>query len=239
MTSSGSRGTPRVMVPEIMDDPHLAVAAHHRALRDLARLNRLSRSAEILWPPIRALARRLRQDRLRVLDVASGAGDVALRLWGRARRCGIELEITGLDVAPRAVEFARRRAERRGTPIVYRQCDVLESPLPEDYDVVTTSLFLHHLKEDEARRLLANMAGATRHLVLVNDLRRSRRGLLLAYLASRLLSTSSVVRVDAPRSARAAYSLDEARQLAIEAGLAEAAIHRRWPCRYLLSWERP
>jgi 2-polyprenyl-3-methyl-5-hydroxy-6-metoxy-1,4-benzoquinol methylase len=226
------------MVPEVMDDPRLAADAHRRALRALARLNRLSRSPEILWPPIRALARRLRQDRLRVLDVASGAGDVALRLWRLARCSGIALEITGLDVAPRAVEFARRRAERRGAPIFYRQCDVLEDPLPEGYDVVMTSLFLHHLREDEARRLLAQMAGAARHLVLVNDLRRCRRGLVLAYLASRLFSLSPVVRADAPRSVRAAYSLDEARHLAVEAGLAEAAIRRRWPCRYLLSWER-
>jgi len=74
--------------------------------------------------------------------------------------------------------------------------------------------------------------------VLVNDLVRSRRGLLLAYLAAHLLTTSDVIHVDAPRSVRAAFTLCEVRKLAHDAGLEDVAVSRRWPCRMLLVWSR-
>jgi hypothetical protein len=85
-------------------------------------------------------------------------------------------------------------------------------------------------------RLLTKMRQATRHLVLVNDLRRCRSGLILAHAAARLLTRSNVVHVDAPRSVRAAFTIDEMRRLSVEAGLRGAIVRRRWPCRFLLTW---
>jgi hypothetical protein len=101
------------------------------------------------------------------------------------------------------------------------------------------SLFLHHLADDEAKDLLTRMAAAARHLLLVNDLERSTRGLLLAYLGTRLLSRSPVVHVDGLRSVRAAFTRTEVRALAERAGLNGAEVSPRWPCRYLLTWRRP
>ena len=46
----------RDRVPELMDWPGLDPAEHRAALTALARINRLSLSAEILWPPIRELS---------------------------------------------------------------------------------------------------------------------------------------------------------------------------------------
>src|SRR5262245_16152781 len=69
--------------PEIMDQPGLDRPQHWEALRSLARINRLSRSAGTLWPRIRSLARQ--GGMVRILDVASGGGDVPIRLWQLAR----------------------------------------------------------------------------------------------------------------------------------------------------------
>ena len=43
--------------PELMDDPALDPAEHRVALAALARINRISRSAGILWPAVKELAR--------------------------------------------------------------------------------------------------------------------------------------------------------------------------------------
>ena len=40
----------------------------------------------------------------------------------------------------------------------------------KDFDVIATSLFLHHLDNEQARALLGKMGKSARHLVLVNDL---------------------------------------------------------------------
>jgi 2-polyprenyl-3-methyl-5-hydroxy-6-metoxy-1,4-benzoquinol methylase len=108
--------------------------------------------------------------------------------------------------------------------------------LPNDFDVVMCSLFLHHLSNDDALTLLRRMAAATRCLGLVSDLRRSAYGLFLAYSASRVLSRSKVVHVDAVRSVRGAFTKSELQHLAAEAGLENATVANRWPARMLLRW---
>lgn len=227
----------RVREREVMDDPKLDAAEHDRALQGLSRLNAISRSTRILWRPIARLARS-RGAKLRVLDVATGSGEVLLDLWQKAFRAGIPLEILGTDVNPHAVEVARERAAQRKIPIDCRVCNAVSGELPSGFDVVISSLFFHHLAEDQAAALLQKMADAARHLVLVNDLHRSRTGLVLVATASRVVTTSRVVHIDAVRSLRAAFTVREMRLLADAVGLEGAAVGHRWPCRFLLSWER-
>lgn len=231
-------GMRRIRQPELMDDPDLEEDEHLAALEGLARLNRISRSARLLWTPLASLARRLGHHTLRVLDVASGAGDIPLALWRRGQRSGLELEIHGVDFSVRAVEWARRNAWQAGAPLQFHTIHVLEDEFPSTYDAVTCSLFFHHLSESQAELVLRKMAQATRHLMLVQDLRRSEGSVWLARWASRLFTSSRVVAVDAERSARAAFTREEFQALADSADLQGATVTRYWPYRLLLTWER-
>ncbi len=225
--------------PEIMDQPDLNPERHVHALRDLARINVLSHSAGILWPELAGLARSAAPHVLRVLDVATGGGDVPIRLWRRARRAKLDLHLEGCDISPVALEHARARAAEAGAPVRFFQYDALSGMALAGYDVVMCSLFLHHLDEPEAMAFLRRMAEMASRLVLVNDLRRGWMGWLAAQAVTRLLTTSDVVRVDGPRSVEAAFTQDEARALAERAGLAGARVRARWPFRWLLTWSRP
>jgi 2-polyprenyl-3-methyl-5-hydroxy-6-metoxy-1,4-benzoquinol methylase len=235
----------RHRLPELMDQPNLDRARHVQALRGLERINFLSGSAGILWPPIRDLLRQPTGAPLRILDLATGAGDVPIALWRRARRLAGRpgrcrpVQIDGWDVSPVAVDHAQRRASETGAEVHFRQADALSAEVDHPYDVVTCSLFLHHLDEDQAIVLLQRMARAAHRLMLVNDLVRCRAGFILAHVATRLLSTSDVVHTDGPRSVAGAFTLAEVRALAERAGLHGARIVRRWPFRLLLSWEAP
>ncbi|MEX0714230.1 MAG: methyltransferase domain-containing protein [Pirellulales bacterium] len=228
----------RRLQPELIDQPDLDSWRHVQALRGLERINFFSRSAGILWPPIRGLALETGVRRLTLLDIGTGAGDLPVALWRKARRAGIELAIEACDISSRAIDYACRRARRAGAPVRFFQCNALDGDLPGGFDVVTSSLFLHHLDEAAAVRLLARMAASARRMVLVNDLLRSRAGAVLAYLATRILTTCDVVHVDGPRSVEGAFSLDEVRGLCRRARLEHVTLRRRWPCRYLLTWKR-
>ena len=131
----------RRRLPEIMDRPDLRPARHLGALRGLARVNFWSGSAGILFRPLADLARRLGRP-IRVLDVASGGGDVPLRLWSKARRAGLDFRIDGCDLSPLAVEHARGRAAAAGADVHFFVRDVLRGPPVSGYDAVTCSLFL-------------------------------------------------------------------------------------------------
>jgi len=229
----------RELLPELMDCPTLAPAHLEVALRGLERINWWSRSAGILWKPIQRLAREASPRPLRVLDIATGGGDVPIALWRKARRVGIALRIDGCDVNPRAVAYATRRAEAHGADVRFFVLNALEEPLPSGYDAIVCSLFFHHLRDEIACWMLARMAEAAGRMIGINDLLRSRSGLALASGGGVLLSRSAVVHADAPQSVRAAFTIEEMARLAIAAGLPDFQLRRRWPCRYFFEWTRP
>ena len=228
----------RRRLPELMDDPGLSRVAHFRALAGLSRLNDWSGSVRIIWRAIRALNRGGNPAGLRILDLATGAGDIPIGLWHRARRSGMPVEIDACDISPVALEYARRRSGEQGVGIRFFACDALKLDCAMEYDVVISSLFLHHLSEDQATKLLRVMSTAARRMVLVNDLVRSSAGYALARAATRILTRSHVVHVDGPRSVESAFSCREALELARSAGLVGAGVVPKWPCRFLLTWVR-
>lgn len=224
---------------EVMDQPGLDRNLHRQALSALRRVNSLSRTAASLWEPIARLAREQAGRPLRILDVACGGGDVALQLARRAKRAALNLSVTGCDVSEVAIQYAHDQVRRRDPGNVsFFVHDAVRNPLPEYYDIVICTLFLHHLDNDNAVVLLRHLAAAAGTMVLLNDLRRTRIGYFLAHLAGRVLTRSPVVRVDGPLSVAAAFRMDEVLALAERAGLTGASIRPIWPQRFLLSWRR-
>lgn len=228
---------PQSREPEWMDDPAIGEADHLHALSALARINVLSRTAARLASGVRALCppggpvrRPL------VADLACGGGDVTRALARRLARAGLPARVVGVDSSPRAIE--RARATGSADEVAFEIRDLLAEGCPP-CDVAVSSLFLHHLDDADARRLLAGMATACRVGIVVSDLVRSRLGLALAVAGTRLLSSSRVARVDGPLSVRAARTPAEYRLLAASAGLADARVTRVWPERVILSWRRP
>ena len=196
---------------ELMDDPALAVHAHHAALHGLQRINRASRTAATLWPRI--------------------------ELSRRAHRQGFALKVQGCDISDTALQHAALDASRAGELVKFVRADVLAEPLPQHYTFIISTLFLHHLSDAQIVALLRKLAAHADHL-LISDLIRGRSGYTLAWFGTRLLSRSHIVHEDGLRSVRAALTLDEARALANEAGLHDAHFERHWPRRFLMTWSR-
>jgi len=228
----------RQLRPEVMDQPGLDPQEHQAALLGLARINALTRTASCFSPAIRRLAGLYPSRRLRILDVACGGGDTVRAISRLGRREGIDLEVHGCDLSEEAVALASAAAQVEGIEAHFFQADAIAAPLPSGYHLITSSLFLHHLKQSDAETLLRSMAAATLDQLLVHDLIRSHLDLVLTWFGTRLLSRSPIVHIDGPLSVGGAFQLDEVADLAAAAGLAGAQISRFWPERFLLSWSR-
>lgn len=78
-----------------------------------------------------------------------GCGEGAFELW--LLESGVTGSIAGIDVSPQAVEIARRQASERGLDRArFEVADLNEESLPEGpYDVIFTSMSLHHVLELE------------------------------------------------------------------------------------------
>jgi 2-polyprenyl-3-methyl-5-hydroxy-6-metoxy-1,4-benzoquinol methylase len=229
----------RVRQPELMDDPALDRNLHWQALQDLERINRISGISDLLWRILRPLCREITHRPVRVLDVGCGGGDIGVAIWRKAARTGYKLQIGGCDVSHYALRVAAERAETAGAEAVYFPVDVLSDPLPDDWDVLFCSLFLHHFDETQGVRVLANMGRSARKLVLVDDLVRGRLGYLLCWWGVRMLTRSPIVHVDGPLSVRSGFRICELVAMAELAELRGARFTRHWPERLLLAWRRP
>ncbi len=232
---------------EVMDDPHIAPERFTGALSGLRRVNIATATTRLLWPGIAAAAQMKARNHpgrpLRVLDVGSGGGDVAVSLWHRARRAEIDVEIAGCDISPLALSYAADHAARAKADVTFFSHDVLTLPLPSDYDVIMCTLFLHHLPKAAAVSFLANAMRQTRDRVIIQDLVRSPLGYLTAYWGVRLLACNDVCRIDGPRSVEAAFTSIEADEL-MSAAARQADIPgrydiaKRFPFRMMMNWER-
>ncbi|MFM7057840.1 MAG: methyltransferase domain-containing protein, partial [Planctomycetota bacterium] len=246
--------------PEWMDDPQLDAGLHAAALAGLRRIHWFIGTAGALWGAVRRAAGGrgvggaevgggVRAGAgvsggggtvsgvLRILDLASGGGDLAVAIAERCRASGLAAVVHGCDISGTAVARARHLAEERGVSgVEFFRLDVLEDAWPESrYDVVMNSLFLHHLSEESGLHLLRRMRESG-GLVVVDDLLRTQAGYWLAWVGCHLLSRSPVVHFDGPVSVESALSWAEVLGLAERAGLSGASVRCHWPERFLLTW---
>ncbi len=221
-----------------MDAPDLPQTEHLQALAGLRRINRVSRTTGTMVRPLLAFAKRQRLKRVRLLDVASGGGDVPIAIALEAKRAKLIVELTLFDRSAVALDHAREQARRIGMDVQTIVGDAADG-LPKDaYDAVTCSLFLHHLTQQDVTATLRNIKSVAACVVLISDLRRARLGLVAAHVGCRLLSRSDIVHFDGPASVRAAWTIAEMGTMADEAELTGATITRHWPWRMLLEWEQ-
>jgi 2-polyprenyl-3-methyl-5-hydroxy-6-metoxy-1,4-benzoquinol methylase len=229
----------RVILPELMDQPDLDGSKHHRALIGLRRINKLSLTAFQLKLAVTHLLESSKLNRARILELACGGGDVLLSLESWLNRTGVqEIVLEGCDVNPRTVRFAKNLAALRESRVRFFCLNAVDEELPEGYDIMVSSLFLHHLTAEENIELLGKMASAAKVGFVVSDLERSWLGLAAACTGVHLLSRSPVVHNDGVRSVRASFRKKELSDLAIAAGLESFTVSRCWPFRLLLVYRK-
>ena len=229
----------RHLVPEQMDADDADPRELAKALRFIRRINALLRYNASMVKAIAAMIEPLPRsiDRpLTILDVAAGSGDllVALRHW--ANRSGRSLELVGLDRHATTVDLGSA-TDAAAAGVRFVRGDALALPFEDQsVDIVTSTLFLHHLPEDVALAALAEMKRVARHGVIVADLIRNRRP--YAWITLFTLFASTMVKHDARASVAHAFTMEEAKSLADRAGMGDAAFRATFGHRFLMMWHR-
>ena len=202
-------------VLEMMDRPQPVSPELERDLERIRQLNRWLGSHRLVSIFVRQWI--TRGARMRVVDLATGSGDIPRLLVDHARRIGAQIEIDAVDRQPATLEIARSLSAEY-PEISYHAANVLEWDCPQKYDMAICSLVLHHFSDDDAVRLLRRCRELSRRFVLVSDL---RRGLLLqagVYMLTALIFREPMTRFDARLSAERAFSFGEMREIALQAG---------------------
>ena len=221
---------------ELLDDPGVDPAEVARCLEDLSTVNTVTLARAPTLTFLRRVARSLPQGaELSVLDVGSGHGDMLRRIarWGMRR--GLRLRLEGVDLNP-ASEASARAATPRDLPITYRTGDVFDER-PGSADVVISSLFTHHLFDDQVVRFLRWMEQTARKGWFVNDLHRHAIAYYGFAALARAAGWREIVQHDGKISVRRSFRRAEWERLLRQAGLYRVA-RVRWHAPFRLCVSR-
>jgi ubiquinone/menaquinone biosynthesis C-methylase UbiE len=211
-----------------MDAPGVDAAELEHSLADLRDVNRWLGGASTALRAILPLVLRLKGREVRVLDVATGSGDLPLALSRRAWEAGARVRIVATDFHERTLAAAR--AHTAADPNVQvRAADALSLPFADDeFDLAMCHTALHHFEEPDAIRVLRELNRVARRGVVVTELYRSRPALLGArLLAATVWRRHPVTRHDGPNSVAAAFTPRELERLAAAAGMEGARVRKR------------
>jgi len=197
-----------------MDRPQPVTAELEADLHNLRQLNRYFGSYRLIEHFLRRWLRP--RSRMRILDLATGSGDIPRLVVDYARTIDAEVSVDAVDQQPSTLEIARRLS------VAYPEIEFVEDDVlafdREPYDVVLCSLALHHFAEPDAVKLLQRCRELSKRHVLVADLRRGWFATIGVFLLTALFFRAPMTRTDARLSAERAFSFAEFSSLARRAG---------------------
>lgn len=222
---SGWLTPPRVDQPELLDMGAGSPEDTARSLADLWRINRLLGGVHSitnhLYPRLRA-----HSSRVTCIDIGAGSGEMAAAVARGARRFGVDLRMTVVDLSARNLALAQRH-----TPdIALLQADAHYLPFAGGtIDYVLSSLVLHHFTPEQVIALLRAAFESARAGIIMSDLVRHHLPLFFFRLTQPVFATSAITRYDGMVSLRRAYTPAEMRAFADAAGLKRFRVHVHHP----------
>jgi 2-polyprenyl-3-methyl-5-hydroxy-6-metoxy-1,4-benzoquinol methylase len=219
------RVSPREL-PELMDGD-CSYEDFRGCLRSLEQVNRWL----VGYRPTLAWLERLPREPhepVHIVDVGSGGGDLLRQIAGSARRRGIAVQLTGIDLNPYATRAAAESTPKElgiewvtGDALMYRP----EKPV----DIVVSSLMAHHLEDEEIIALLRWTEATAQVGWFINDLERSEWSCRMFGRVGRMVGWHRFVRHDGPVSFRRAFwEEDWVRMLAAAEVPREAVTVEHW-----------
>jgi ubiquinone/menaquinone biosynthesis C-methylase UbiE len=204
---------------ELLDDDRGTPAEIAGSLRDLRWFNRWFGGIATTRRLFETASRITQQSQLTVLEVGSGDGSL-IRTVASDLQPGLQLELTLLDRAASHLPVNGSLRKVAG--------DALRLPFHDlSFDLVSCSLFLHHLSPQQAVAFAREALRVSRIGVVVHDLVRDPVHLAFAY-AGIPLYRSRITRHDAPASVWQAYTADEVVGYFREAGALDVQVHRQY-----------
>ena len=226
---------PRNLRDELLDLDEASYEEVQDSLQDVATVNRYLSGYRVLLQHMEPILKSHKANRpFRVMDAATGSADQPVELVKLARRIGIPIHITAIDINAKMLKLAQKEVACY-PEIQLLQCDILSLPFRENaFDLVVNSLSLHHFSWDKAVTILRTIYKAGRLGIVVNDLHRSRLAHVVIFILTRIFTRNRLTRYDAPVSVMNAFTPKEFCKLAQQAKIDPYEIHRHFPYRIAL-----
>lgn len=207
-------------VPEMMDRPNADPSVLDDDLNNLRVINKYFGGLSAVRKNIIPLLKRIESGKtVTILDLATGSADHPLELAKLGKKINRTLYITAVDKNPVMLNIARERTKGYGNITVEEQ-DILNPDYPDkNFDIVLCSLAIHHFSREDAITILRQMNRLSRVGFIVNDLNRSWLGAWTAWLYTHITTRNPMTLYDSCISVLRAFTPQELKEMAREAGI--------------------
>jgi ubiquinone/menaquinone biosynthesis C-methylase UbiE len=195
----------RVDAPEILDSDACSPREAQAVLAAIGRVNRWFGGVATTQKMVSRVIQAAGVNRLSMLEVAAGSGELPEIVRHKLARRGIQLDVTLLDMAHCHLpggEYAIGNNAKHNPRVVG---DALRLPFKDGaFDVVSCSLFVHHLRPQQVQQFVPEALRVCRRAVLMNDLVRHPLHLAAAFAGFPIM-LNRVAWLDGLTSVRRAY----------------------------------
>ncbi|WP_272022077.1 methyltransferase domain-containing protein [Olleya namhaensis] len=172
---------------EIMDDLDYNGPILHDALDKLAKINQwLGGNIVTINGLKKALKNHNKSEAITIIDLGCGGGDILREISLFGIKNNYNFKLIGIDANPHTVNYANSLSQKYDN-VSFEAIDIFSDQFNNlEYDLVLTTLFLHHFKEDQLVSFLKPVLQKAKLGIVVNDLHRHK----LAYYLFKLLCTT-------------------------------------------------
>lgn len=216
---------------EIMDDFTLAGKALRVNLDILASINKWLGGNQVSLSGIQKLIKDFPKDKeLVIVDLGCGNGDMLRRVSKLGKKLGYKFKLMGIDANNDSVQYAKLLSLGFDN-VNYCRMNIFSDEFKKlNYDIALSTLFLHHLDDQEIIDKLSLLIDQANIGIVINDLHRSK----LAYFLFNIISffiNNKIIRNDGLVSIRRGFKKREletfAKQLQVKSD-----ITWKWAFRY-------
>lgn len=229
-----SKFSERSSEEELMDDLDCSGEVVYQTLRELEIINKLLGGNQVTTNGLTHLIEKQweKPQRLKIVDLGCGSGDMLVRIANWGKRNEIQLELIGIDANPHIVEYAQNNT-RDHPEITYRVLNIFSDEFRKlDFDVVVSTLFTHHFNDQELISLLQYCSEKARVGVVINDIHRHWFAYYSIKWLTWLFSRSEMVKNDAAVSVLRSFKRNELERIIKQAGQNQFSIHWKWAFRW-------
>lgn len=214
---------------EMMDDFSLGHEIIDPIMDELEVVNKLLGGYEVFFNAFNKIGI---QDGMQVSDWGCGGGD-SLRVIAKwARKRNLKISLVGVDATESAIEYARERS-KNFPEISYILADVMSDQLlPDQFDIVISSLFTHHFTDPNWIRLIQKMADCASSYIVINDLHRHWFAYHSIGLITSVFSRSEMVKHDSKLSVLRSFKRGEIDKMLRKGGFNNYSIQWMWAFRW-------
>ncbi|WP_273289096.1 methyltransferase domain-containing protein [Winogradskyella sp.] len=165
-----------------------------------------------------------------IIDLGCGHGDILRQVAKYGRKHQYSFRLIGIDANQDAIAYATELSSEYPN-ITFKSIDIFSDQFETlNFDIALTTLFLHHFKEEEIKKLIKKLYANANIGLVINDLQRSK----LAYGLFKLLGlviTNQMIKQDGLTSILRAFKREELEEISQQLHL-KSQIRWKWAFRY-------